>query len=66
MCVRALHEVTSSPLQGANGCVQFSKGYLKRAYELVRERGGLCIADEVGKNICQTDSPSVIPSESMV
>ena len=27
--------------------MQLPKGYLKKAYELVRERGGLCISDEV-------------------
>ena len=34
-------------LQGVNGVVQYPKGFLKEAFELVRERGGLCIADEV-------------------
>lgn len=29
------------------GAVQYPKTYLKEAFELVRERGGLCIADEV-------------------
>lgn len=27
--------------------MQFPKGYLKKAYELIRENGGVCIADEV-------------------
>ena len=27
--------------------MQYPKGFLKKAYEIVRERGGLCIADEV-------------------
>ena len=27
--------------------VQYPKGFLKEAFELVRERGGVCIADEV-------------------
>lgn len=35
------------PLQGVNGFVQYPKGFLKEAFELVRERGGVCIADEV-------------------
>lgn len=30
-----------------NGVVQYPKGFLKEAFELVRERGGVCIADEV-------------------
>ena len=34
-------------IQGAGGTYQFPKNYLKRAYELVRARNGLCIADEV-------------------
>lgn len=33
--------------QGVGGTVQYPKNYLKEAFELVRERGGLCIADEV-------------------
>ncbi len=27
--------------------MQYPKNYLKEAYKLVRERGGVCIADEV-------------------
>ncbi|KJE92790.1 alanine-glyoxylate aminotransferase [Capsaspora owczarzaki ATCC 30864] len=34
-------------IQGVGGTVQFPNGYLKKAYEIVRERGGVCIADEV-------------------
>lgn len=34
-------------LQGVGGTVQFPKGYMKRAFEMVREKGGVCIADEV-------------------
>lgn len=34
-------------IQGIGGTVQFPKGYLKRAYKMIRERGGLCISDEV-------------------
>ncbi|XP_075957124.1 alanine--glyoxylate aminotransferase 2, mitochondrial-like isoform X2 [Anarhichas minor] len=32
---------------GVGGAVQYPKTYLKEAYKLVRERGGVCIADEV-------------------
>uniref|UniRef100_A0A8C0LYN5 Alanine--glyoxylate aminotransferase 2, mitochondrial n=1 Tax=Canis lupus familiaris TaxID=9615 RepID=A0A8C0LYN5_CANLF len=39
----------AEPIQGVNGVVQYPKGFLKEAFELVRERGGLCIADEVIK-----------------
>ncbi len=28
--------------------MQYPKDYLKKAYEIVRENGGLCVADEVG------------------
>uniref|UniRef100_A0A224XBX3 Alanine--glyoxylate aminotransferase 2, mitochondrial n=1 Tax=Panstrongylus lignarius TaxID=156445 RepID=A0A224XBX3_9HEMI len=34
-------------IQGVGGTVQFPKGFLKKAYELVRSNGGLCVADEV-------------------
>ncbi|XP_023230092.1 alanine--glyoxylate aminotransferase 2, mitochondrial-like [Centruroides sculpturatus] len=34
-------------IQGVGGAVQFTKNYLKKAFELVREQGGLCISDEV-------------------
>ena len=34
-------------IQGVGGAVQYPKNFLKEAYTLVRERGGVCIADEV-------------------
>lgn len=34
-------------IQGVGGTVQFPRNYIKRAYEIVRQHGGLCIADEV-------------------
>ena len=34
-------------VQGVGGSVQYPRGFMQKAYELVRERGGLCIADEV-------------------
>ncbi|XP_052823038.1 alanine--glyoxylate aminotransferase 2, mitochondrial isoform X1 [Octopus bimaculoides] len=34
-------------MQGVGGTVQFTKGYIKRAFEMIREKGGLCISDEV-------------------
>uniref|UniRef100_A0A672YZ29 Alanine--glyoxylate aminotransferase 2, mitochondrial n=1 Tax=Sphaeramia orbicularis TaxID=375764 RepID=A0A672YZ29_9TELE len=37
----------AEPIQGVGGAVQYPKNYLKEAYKLVRERGGVCIADEV-------------------
>lgn len=38
--------------QGVGGAVQYPKNYLKEAYKLVRERGGVCIADEVRLTLC--------------
>lgn len=34
-------------IQGVGGTVQFPKNYVKGAYEMIRERGGVCISDEV-------------------
>lgn len=34
-------------IQGVGGVVVFPDGYLKEAYSIVREAGGVCIADEV-------------------
>lgn len=34
-------------LQGAGGTRQYPKGFLKEAFEIVRSKGGLCLADEV-------------------
>jgi len=34
-------------IQGVGGSVQYPKGYLARAFNKVREHGGLCISDEV-------------------
>ncbi|XP_053304107.1 alanine--glyoxylate aminotransferase 2, mitochondrial [Spea bombifrons] len=46
----------AEPIQGVGGAVQYPKGYLKEAYELIRERGGLCIADEVQTGFGRTGS----------
>ena len=45
-------------LQGVGGTIQFPKDYLRRAYEVVRESGGLCVADEVRlcTDSCHSDS----------
>ena len=34
-------------LQGGGSIVPLPKGYLKAAFELIRENGGVCISDEV-------------------
>ncbi|KAM8960888.1 alanine--glyoxylate aminotransferase 2, mitochondrial [Pelodytes ibericus] len=46
----------AEPIQGVGGAVQYPKGYLKEAYEMIRERGGLCIADEVQTGFGRTGS----------
>ncbi|XP_058794810.1 alanine--glyoxylate aminotransferase 2, mitochondrial isoform X2 [Phymastichus coffea] len=45
---------TAESIQGVGGTVQFPRNYLARVYELVRERGGLCIADEVQTGFART------------
>lgn len=37
-------------IQGVGGAVQFPKGYLKKAAELVHKNGGVFISDEVSIN----------------
>lgn len=37
----------AEPVQGVGGAVHLPKGYMKKAFELIRARGGVCIADEV-------------------
>lgn len=37
----------AEPIQGVGGGVQLPKGYLKKAYQTVRQWGGLCVSDEV-------------------
>ncbi|XP_072371683.1 alanine--glyoxylate aminotransferase 2, mitochondrial isoform X1 [Scyliorhinus torazame] len=37
----------AEPIQGVNGTVQYPKGFLKEASDIIRERGGLYISDEV-------------------
>lgn len=46
----------AEPIQGLGGAVQYPKNYLKEAYKLVRERGGVCIADEVQTGFGRTGS----------
>ncbi|KAK3524284.1 hypothetical protein QTP70_027008 [Hemibagrus guttatus] len=41
---------------GAGGTVQYPKNFLKEAYKLVREKGGVCIADEVQTGFGRTGS----------
>jgi len=37
----------AEPIQGVGGATHGAKNYLREAYAVVREHGGLCIADEV-------------------
>lgn len=37
----------AEPIQGVGGATMGAPGYLKRAYDIVRRYGGLCISDEV-------------------
>lgn len=37
----------AEPIQGVGGTVQYPKQYLPKAYEKIREHGGLCVSDEV-------------------
>ncbi|XP_076844975.1 alanine--glyoxylate aminotransferase 2, mitochondrial [Brachyhypopomus gauderio] len=46
----------SEPIQGVGGSVQYPRNYLKEAYQLVREKGGLCVADEVQTGFARTGS----------
>ncbi|KAJ3605788.1 hypothetical protein NHX12_027832 [Muraenolepis orangiensis] len=46
----------AEPIQGMGGAVQYPKDYLKQAYKMVRERGGICIADEVQTGFGRTES----------
>jgi len=55
-------------IQGVGGTIVFPDGYLKEAYRIVRESGGLCIADEVQAGFGRTgthfwgfESQEVIP-----
>uniref|UniRef100_A0ABM5FU79 Alanine--glyoxylate aminotransferase 2, mitochondrial n=1 Tax=Pogona vitticeps TaxID=103695 RepID=A0ABM5FU79_9SAUR len=46
----------AEPIQGVSGAVQYPKGFLKEAYQLVREKGGVCISDEVQTGFGRTGS----------
>lgn len=43
-------------IQGVGGAVPLAEGYLKEAYKMVRDAGGLCIADEVQTGFGRTGS----------
>jgi alanine-glyoxylate transaminase/(R)-3-amino-2-methylpropionate-pyruvate transaminase len=41
-------------IQGVGGVVQFPKGFVKKAFDLVRQNGGVCISDEVQTGFART------------
>ncbi len=43
-------------IQGVGGTIVFPDGYLKKTYEIVRQHGGVCIADEVQAGFGRTGS----------
>lgn len=43
-------------IQGVGGAVELAPGFLEKAYEAVREAGGLCVADEVQTGFGRTGS----------
>ena len=45
--VSIAHSHTISFIQGVGGTVQYPKGFVKEAFKATREKGGLCISDEV-------------------
>ncbi|XP_019216561.1 alanine--glyoxylate aminotransferase 2, mitochondrial isoform X2 [Oreochromis niloticus] len=47
---------SSGCIHGMGGAVQYPKNYLKEAYKLVRQTGGICIADEVQTGFGRTGS----------
>ncbi|XP_075040502.1 alanine--glyoxylate aminotransferase 2, mitochondrial isoform X2 [Mixophyes fleayi] len=46
----------AEPIMGVGGAIQYPKGFLKEAYQLIRARGGICIADEVQTGFGRTGS----------
>ncbi|CAL7941247.1 unnamed protein product [Xylocopa violacea] len=46
-CTCSLAAFVAESIQGIGGAVQYPKYFLQKVYNYVREKGGLCIADEV-------------------
>ncbi|XP_063816837.1 alanine--glyoxylate aminotransferase 2, mitochondrial [Pseudophryne corroboree] len=46
----------AEPIMGVGGVVQYPKGFLKETYEIIRQKGGICIADEVQTGFGRTGS----------
>lgn len=43
-------------IQGVGGAVPLADGYLPAVYDIIRERGGVCVADEVQTGFARTGS----------
>lgn len=43
-------------MQGVGGAVELAPGYLRQVYDIVRNAGGVCIADEVQSGFGRTGS----------
>lgn len=50
----ALAAFICEPIQGVGGAVEMPPGYMQAVYEIVRSRGGVCIADEVQTGFTRT------------
>ncbi|XP_073477111.1 alanine--glyoxylate aminotransferase 2, mitochondrial isoform X1 [Aquarana catesbeiana] len=46
----------AEPMMGVGGVIQYPKNFLKEAYEIIRGKGGVCIADEVQTGFGRTGS----------
>ncbi|XP_065915308.1 alanine--glyoxylate aminotransferase 2, mitochondrial-like [Dysidea avara] len=55
-CPKKVAAFFAEPIQGVGGVVQYPKNFLPQAAELIRERGGLVIADEVQTGFGRTGS----------
>jgi len=44
---KSVAAIFAESIQGVGGTTQFPKGYIARAFERVRELGGVCVSDEV-------------------
>lgn len=58
----------AEPIQGGGGIVQYPRDFIKNAYEMIRAKGGVCVADEVqtgfgrtGDNYWAFEGQGVIP-----
>ncbi|XP_013136506.1 PREDICTED: alanine--glyoxylate aminotransferase 2, mitochondrial-like [Papilio polytes] len=63
-----LASMFAEPIQGVNGIVQYPKGYLRKARDIVKKNGGLFVADEVQTGFGRTgntfwcfESEGIIP-----